>query len=71
MALAAKGTTTEAWRPQPAKGNTKPLTPDPPTAPRPMNQSLLRHFFCTWQPERPELLFRLRPRPTGISHGSH
>lgn len=34
---------------------------------RPLIQSidsrLLRHLFSRWEPERPELLIRLRPRP--------
>ncbi len=29
---------------------------------KPVDARLLRHLFSHWQPERPELLIRLRPR---------
>ena len=37
----------------------------------PANPSLLRTLFSQWEPERPELLIRLRPRVQGASHAAH
>ncbi len=40
-----------------------------PRVTRPVDPRLLRYLLRLWEPERPELLLRLRPRPREVSHG--
>lgn len=35
----------------------------------PVDPRRLRFLFPQWEPERPELLVRLRPRLSGVRHG--
>lgn len=62
---------------QATKSSTPPVLPLPKTSgliaeqeTRFVDPRLLRYLFNAWQPERPELLFRLRPRPQEVSYGS-
>ena len=47
----------------------KPRSMDNPPLP-PVDPRRLRLLFARWEPERPELLIRLRPRVVEVLHGA-